>query len=121
MKLNLTAIGLGIVSDLAISALGAICLSFAGITADSQELYMWSLILGLGAIVAGGCVTFIKSPGYAFANTLAFAVIEILIGGLLTVRSPMPAWFVIASAVLIIPATLAGGYLGKITTFDWSR
>jgi len=121
MRLNVTAIGLGIVSDFVLSVLGSIGLSLSGISTSSSELYIWSLILGLGAIGAGGYVTFIKSPGYAFANTLTFAIIEILIGGLLAVRSPMPAWFVITSAVLIIPASFAGGYLGKITTFDWSR
>jgi|SRR5882762_8144496 len=116
MRLNVTAIGLGIVSDFVLSVLGSICLSLAGITTGSPELYIWSLILGLGAIAAGGYVTFIKSPTHTFANTVTFGIAEVLIGVLVAVASSMPVWFTITSAVLIIPASLVGGYLGKVRT-----
>jgi len=104
------------VSDFVLSVLGSICLSLAGISTSSSELYIWSLILGLGAIGAGGYVTFIKSQTHAFANTAAFGIVEVLIGVLLAVASSMPVWFTITSAVLIIPASLVGGYLGKVRT-----
>ncbi len=110
MRFDVTAIGLGILSDFALSALGAVIVSLTGFNTRSPDLFVWSLIVGLVAIFVGGYVTFVKSQSSAFANTIAFGVIEIIIGAVLTISSPMPAWFVVASLLLILPTSLAGGY-----------
>src|SRR5262249_49428467 len=77
MRFDVIAIGLGIFSDFVISLLGAVCLSVAGVSSASSGLYLWSLIVGLGAIAIGGYVTYIKSSSHPFKDTIAFGAIEI--------------------------------------------
>ena len=116
MKLHPLAILLGIVTDLALSLIvGPLELSLIGVGENSPYLYHWSLVLGLISLIIAGYVTAWKSPSSKIFNAAMFGIIEIVVGLAIVLFIPMPLWFNITSFVLIIPASLLGAYIARLT------
>lgn len=111
MKLHPKAIFIGIVTDIVLSESSSLGLSIFGFNANYPSLYVWSLILGLIGVAAGGYVTSWKSKSSKVFNVIVFGIVEILIGLFIALFISMPLWFNVASFILIIPAALLGAYI----------
>ena len=116
MRLFPTAIALGVVADCIVSLLVAVGLLLAGISQDSTQLYIWSLVLGLLAGGFGGFVVAYKAVSSRILNVIAFGMLELFFGVVLGFFLSMPMWFIITSAVLTIPASLVGASLRRVIT-----
>jgi CBS domain containing-hemolysin-like protein len=70
-----------------------------------------ALILGTVSTVVGGYLVARMARQVPYFNALAFAVLGILLGLLLS--ADLPTWFMIVGFGLSIPAALCGAYLNK--------
>jgi hypothetical protein len=114
MKIDVKAIGLGVLADLVVSLASGLGLAGAGIRTGDPQVYTWSLLLGLVGVAVGGYVTSVRARSTRTVNAVVFGVIEIVIGVIVTMFVEMPAWFNAVSMLLIIPASLVGAYLARL-------
>ena len=70
-----------------------------------------SLGIGLLGALAGGYVTARSAQQEPVFNVIALSVVIIVIGAVLAFFSQFPIWYNIASFVLVVPFTYAGGYM----------
>lgn len=79
----------------------------------------WTLILGTASTVVGGYLTARLVRSVPYFNALAFGVLGVLLGILMS--TDVPTWLRVLGNLPTIPAALAGAYLrirGQRTTPD---
>jgi hypothetical protein len=77
----------------------------------NQRYLTTALIFGTASTIVGGYLVARLARQVPYFNALAFAVLGIVLGVLLS--SDLPAWFMIVGFGLNIPAALFGAYLSK--------
>lgn len=70
-----------------------------------------SLVIGLLCAFVGGYVTAKTAQQEPMLNAIVLSIVVIIIGAGLAYFSRFPLWYNMASFGLVVPFTLAGGYL----------
>jgi hypothetical protein len=123
--MKIKAIALGVVTDLTASVIVAIPIGVIGAVLhvsrggklDTFEtflhghipLMMFSLFLGLAAVLAGGVVTARVAKQDRVWNAFLMGVVTTLIG--IPFSLSLPLWFNVASFLLMVPCAMLGGWL----------
>ena len=80
---------------------------------QNDTYLLTALLLGTLTTMLGGYVTARLARQVPLLNACAFGVVGILVGVLLSGPGDSPVWFNAIGYLSIIPAAIAGGYLGR--------